>query len=161
MVNKLLDKGTTKDVLPAHYDEVKLCNDFKEYFHEKIDKIRKAIEVEIQNSSSNESNTQIDVIIINKLNKFILLTSCNLKSVLKNMSIKFCDLDLVPTWLFMLCEDEIIPFLLYIINRALENGNFLKALKVALVKPSLKKANIGYDLSLIFHSFLKPSRNAS
>ena len=59
---------------------------------------------------------------------------------------KSCDLDPIPTWLFMSCEEEIMPLLLHIVNGALDNGNFLKALKIALVKPNLKKENLDSDL---------------
>ena len=39
-----------------------------------------------------------------------------------------------------------MPYLMFIINGALETGNFLKALQVALVKPSLKKETLDSDL---------------
>ena len=62
------------------------------------------------------------------------------------MSMKFCDLDPIPTWLFMTCEEEIMPLLLHIVNGALDSGNSLKALKIALVKLNLKKENLDSDL---------------
>ena len=58
-------------------------------------------EEEIQKSSSNESNTQVKVIINSKLKKISLLTSCDLKTALKNMLIKLRDLNPLPTGLFM------------------------------------------------------------
>ena len=58
---------------------------------------------------------------------------------------KFCDLHPIPTWLFMSCEEESMPLLLHINNGALGSRNFLK-LKIALVKPNLKKENLGSDL---------------
>ena len=59
---------------------------------------------------------------------------------------KFYDLDPIPTWLFISCEHVIMPYLMFIINGALETGNFLKALKVALVKTSLKKETLDSGL---------------
>ena len=147
VVNKLLDKGTMKGILPAHLDEDKLCSEFEKYFHEKIEKIRISIEAEIFNSSKGDANTIDEYIYTgNELREFSILTADDLKNILKEMSMKFCDLDPIPTWLFISCEHVIVPYLMPIINGALETGNFLKALKVALVKPSLKKETLDSDL---------------
>ena len=58
VVNKFLDKRTTKGVLPAHHDDEKLCNDIEQFFQEKIEKIRKDIEEELRNSPSNAVDLQ-------------------------------------------------------------------------------------------------------
>ena len=90
MVNKLLDKGTTKGVLPVHHDDEKLCNDFEQFFHEKIEKIRKDIEEEIRNSPSNAVGVQEERIQLNnELKEFTLLTAEDLKQILKQMSMKY------------------------------------------------------------------------
>ena len=147
IVSKLLDKRTTKGILPAHHDDENLCNDFEQYFHEKIERIRTGIEEDIRNSPTSNSNFHDEKRHVdNELKEFSLLTSDDLKQILKQMSMKFCDLDPIPTWLFMSCEEEIMLFLMLIINGALDSGNFLKALKIALVKPNLKKETLDSDL---------------
>ena len=147
IVNKLLDKATTKGILPVHHDEVKLCNDFQKFFHEKIEKIRTVIVEDKCNSSIITIYSDEDKINVrDELNKFSILTVNELKLILEKISMKYCDLDPIPTWLFMSCIEEIMPFLMFIINGALQSGNFLKALKAALVKPNLKKENLDSDI---------------
>ena len=73
-----------------------------------------------------------------------MLTAEDLKQIPKRMSMKYCDLDPITTWLLMSWEYEIMPSLVYIINEALESGNFLTVLKIPLVKPNLKNANLDY-----------------
>ena len=70
----------------------------------------------------------------------------NLKVILKDISLKFCDLDPIPTWLFVSSQDEIMPHLIHIINGALQSGNFFTALKVALIKPNIKKDTLDSDI---------------
>ena len=97
--------------------------------------IRKDIIEEISTSTLDMESELIEELIQidDELKQFTLLSEDDLKEILKNMSMKFCELDPVPTWLFMSCEEEIMPSLLHIINGALENGIFLKTLKTALV----------------------------
>ena len=92
------------------------------------------------------TNIYIYIYTGNELREFSILTADDLKNILKEMSMKFCDLDPILIWLFISCEHVIMPYLMFIINGALETVNFLKALKVALVKPSLKKETLDSDL---------------
>ena len=118
LVNKVLNKETTAGFLPSHQNDEKLCNDFEQFFHDKIDMIRKDIIEEISTSTLDMESELIEELIQidDKLKQFTLLSEDDLKEILKNMSMKFCELDPVPTWLFMSCEEEIMPSLLYIIN---------------------------------------------
>ena len=47
IVNKVLNKETTARILPTHQNDEKLCNEFEQFFHDKIDKKRKDIAEEI------------------------------------------------------------------------------------------------------------------
>ena len=54
------------------------------------------------------------------------------------MNKKFCSLDPIPTWLLIECIDELLPFLVKIVNSSLESGVFPSTYKKAIIKPSIK-----------------------
>ena len=68
-------------------------------------------------------------------------------NTLKQMSPKTCDLDPVPTSLFLDCIDIILPFLAHVINDSLVSGIFPDVHKTALVSPLLKKP--GLDINVL------------
>ena len=62
----------------------------------------------------------------------------DLSKLLLSMNSKFCCLDPIPTWLSIECIDELLPFLLKIVNSSLESGIFPTSSKKAVIKPSVK-----------------------
>ena len=61
------------------------------------------------------------------------------KKILLSSAPKSCELDPVPTWLLKLCCDEILPLLTKIINVIMSSSDMPHDLKMAAVKPLLKK----------------------
>ncbi len=52
---------------------------------------------------------------------------------------KFCKLDPMPIWMIRDCIEEILPLLTKIINLSLRYGEMPDDLKLAIIKPLLKK----------------------
>ena len=76
-------------------------------------------------------------------------TEEEVRSVLKSCPSKSCDLDPMPTWLVKSCDDMLVPLLTKIVNSILSTSDMPKDLKIASVKPLLKKL----ILDLIFKNF--------
>ncbi len=57
---------------------------------------------------------------------------------------KFCELDPLPTWIIRDCIEEVLPLLTKIVNLSRTCGEMPDDLKLAIIKPLLKK--LGLDL---------------
>ena len=122
--------------LPPHDDEAALAEEFCEYFSEKINKIRKKLDLNT-GSTSHEHSQQVN----QPLSDFKKVTKDEVKKIIQNMS-KSCELDPLPMWLAKECIDEILPIITEIINRSLSLGEVPVQLKHAIIKPLLKKLNL-------------------
>ena len=67
-----------------------------------------------------------------------------IKAVIMKSPSKSCELDPVPTFIIKQCVDAIVPHLTLIVNKSLQSGHFSDSLKVAHIRPLLKK--IGLDI---------------
>ena len=61
------------------------------------------------------------------------------------MFISFPMYDPIPTWLLKCCIEELLPLLEAIFNNSLSNGTFPNEFKSALIRPLLKRPNLGTD----------------
>ncbi len=57
---------------------------------------------------------------------------------------KYCELDPMPTWMIRDCIEEVLPLMTKIINLSLRSREMPDDLKLAIIKPLLKK--LGLDL---------------
>ncbi len=57
---------------------------------------------------------------------------------------KFCEFDTLLTWIIRDCIEEVLPLLTKIVNLSLTYGEMPDDLKLAIIKPLLKK--LGLDL---------------
>ena len=131
-------------MLPSHTDELKLAEDFENFFDSKVTKIRQNIvtsNAETQTDSSEPKNPPTD----HRLHEFEELGDSDIVELIQFLSNKFSDLDPVPFWLFKECIDILIPLLSYIINTSLRSGPFPDCLKTTRVKPFLTKSNLDSD----------------
>ena len=132
--------------LPTHDDELKLCQDFENYFTEKIHNIRSELQ------SSNSGTYKEYVAVESNLNnlipfyQFLNLSDSKLSSTIKGMNNKYCDLDPVSTQLVKDCLPSLLPFFKHIVNSSLQTGYVPSTFKKAMVIPSLKNANLDKDL---------------
>ena len=144
-LNKLL--GNESQDLPRHTDPLKLAEDFKSFFSEKIVNIRDNIETEAEHADLTQLE-QDDSLLPEHCNfsGFSKITEEQLKDLVSNMSNKFCCLDPIPPFLLKNCLPELTPILMHIINSSLDSGFFPSAMKKAVIKPTLKKDNADKDV---------------
>ena len=135
-LNRLL--GNTSSDLPSSSDPGELSEDFKNFFAEKVKKIRKDIEKEAENLVENHCE-HIPCQRGAELVCFSPITTEELKEKIKSMSNKFCGLDPIPTFLLKSCSDVLSPILLHIVNSSISTAEFPAELKKAVIKPTLKK----------------------
>lgn len=137
VLNKMLGKTGSSDVLPDHNSEVELCNEFAKFFDTKVKNIRSGITSAspsvpyIQCLSSTRTN-------VKNFDEFVSLTDDDAIAVLNSLSSKQCEIDPIPTWLLKHCIRFLLPFICYIINTSLRTGVFPNDFKYSLVRPSVK-----------------------
>ena len=68
-----------------------------------------------------------------------------IKAVIVKSPSKSCELDPVPTFIIKQCVDVIVPDLTLIVNKSLQSGNFADSLKVAHIRPLLKKTGLDIE----------------
>jgi hypothetical protein len=145
-LNRLL--GNESQDLPKHLDSTKLSEDFKDFFSNKVNKIRRDITVELSESGPEEeplTEATGQRTLCDEFSSFLAITAEDLKDLVSKMSNKFSCLDPIPTFLLKECIDELTPILLYILNQSLTTGSFPTGMKKAVIKPTLKKENADVD----------------
>ena len=147
-VNRLL--GNEVKDLPNHQDSGALAENFKEFFGEKVSKIRSDIEDESTGTTtriSDEDTPGYDAPPAPcSLDGFSCITEDVLQVMISKMSNKFCCLDPVPTYILKDCVSELSPILLHIINSSITAVQFPANLKQAVIKPTVKKQNVDRDI---------------
>ena len=73
-----------------------------------------------------------------KLRKFETVTQSQLAKIIKAMSAKTCQLDIIPTDRLKQVLKGCLPALTHITNKSLDTNQFCKEWKEALVKPLIK-----------------------
>ena len=119
--DKLLGKNKEKH-LPSYDNEMDLCNEFEQYFINKIHTIRN----DISNLASTatpctQKHCEKD---INTLNKFKILTDPEITEIINHLPNKHCNLDPISTELFKRCIPYLLPYVKYIVNSSLQTGMF-------------------------------------
>ena len=127
------------NVYPSHESTIDLCEDFANYFTDKIVNIRS--EIALDNSKPVNNPPDSPKRYHNMLHDFKKLSIEELKKILFSMNSKSDILDPIPTWLLKLCFDILAPTLLKIINMSLEDAHFPTKLKHATMRPLVKDAN--------------------
>ena len=113
----------------------KLPEEFATYFLNKIDKIRERF-INIEPYQPSRLDTP-------QLSKFALVTASRLGQIIKKMPSKTCQLDQVPTSKLQEVLEGCLPAITYIVNRSLDQGEFCDNWNEALVKPLIKKKELG------------------
>ena len=109
------------------------------FFFSKIDKIHNAFtERAPENDLSSSHTTDRPLCDVQILNFQQVTLDMVKKFALKTLT-KSCDLDSLPASVVKTCFPIILPALTSIINTSLKNGMIPYALKVAVLKPLLKK----------------------
>ena len=129
--NSLLGWNTSLPLPPGHSDS-ELAESFNIFFTSKISRIRSELkDLRIGPPDTSDVNDQIPP----SMDWFQPLLQEEVEKIINTSPSKSCDLDPIPTTLLKEILTEII-------NKSLTSGIFPDRLKVALVRPLLKKANL-------------------
>ena len=136
LTNNLLKKQMTQ--LPSAESDNVLANTFGNFFSDKISNIRSSI------NNTHPDQTLLPLTNI-KFSELRLTNSAEIRNVIKSCNNSSCQLDPIPTWLLKCCIEELLPLLEAIFNNSLSNGTFPSEFKSALIRPLLKRPNLGTD----------------
>ena len=129
-------------VLCDHTSQLKLAEQFQEYFSIKVEKIRSAIQSDCQNSDFVLSQPRY---LGTKSAVLNLASVSKVEVIVNSMANKSCELDSIPTWLTKKCLPELAPHITAIVNSSLESSEVPEQFKLALVRPLLKKVDLERD----------------
>ena len=108
---------------------------FATYFLNKIDKIRERFK-DIDPYQPRRLDTP-------QLVKFALVTSSRLGQIIRKMPSKTCQLDEVPTAKLQEILEGCLPSITHLVNSLLGQGKFCEEWKEAVVKPLIKRRELG------------------
>ena len=146
VVNKLLDKHHSKTVLPTATSDVEIATKMNSFFKEKVDKIYNEIKSSNLSSTAELSDEHDRSQNTFQLYEFSHIDDNSLTSIIKEMALKHCDLDPLPTKVMVQCLPELLPLLSFIVNTSLKNGIFPSQLKSSILRPSLKKPDLDSEV---------------
>ena len=136
--NSLLGWNTSLPLPPEHSDS-ELAECFNIFLTSKRSRIRSELkDLRIGPPDTYDVNDQIPP----SMDCFQPLTQEEVENVITTSPSKSCDLDPIPTTLLKDILPSVITILTEIINKSLISWIFPDRLKVALVRPLLKKANL-------------------
>ena len=140
--NQLL--GRNKDLpLPPNCTNKELADRFNTFFIDKITKIRHGLENKIQELGRLPSfMTDTPNVTTEKLDKFTIVTPEHVEHIIKQVPLKSCESDPIPTDLLRDILPSVLNIITDITNGSLQQGVFPDVFKESLVKPLLKKANL-------------------
>ncbi|MPV02308.1 hypothetical protein FVA96_24225, partial [Escherichia coli] len=130
--------------IPPELHSTQKCNEFAFFYTDKIEGIRRAINISNKNVGSppylGKSNTAM-------MTSFNAIDSQTLVETVTNLKPSTCCLDALPTNFFKNVFDCLATDVLQIVNNSIQTGHFPKAFKTAVIKPLLKKRSL--DASII------------
>ena len=135
IVNQLMDRDTSANLRPTHKPTETVCEELKDFFQEKVEKIYCDIGEE-----SGFEELQMDFTGI-PFENFKVVDEDELLAVWSEINKKECEADPIPVKLLSECFDEVKSILLFIINESLSKGTFPADIKHALVRPAIKDEN--------------------
>ncbi|KAL5260695.1 hypothetical protein ACHWQZ_G010747 [Mnemiopsis leidyi] len=144
VINKLLDKEYGSNKVPNGEDQ-DVANRLKDFFHNKVKNIYSGITAEIDSVQCIDKSPQLTPAAKSSFCEFREVSVSDLESIIKSMPDKSSSLDAIPFWLFKECLPEMLPITHYIVNQSLKEGVFPEDLKIASIRPKLKKPTLDVD----------------
>ncbi|KAK3754683.1 hypothetical protein QZH41_015382 [Actinostola sp. cb2023] len=141
--DKLLHRKDENKLLHCDDNEF-LANAFADFFINKISDIRE--ELQLEKNTVDDQFPEPPPYYGTKLCEFELVTTEELSKLMRASGRKSCALDPIPASVLMGCFDLLLPFVTKVVNFSLEHGVMTRDMKVALLKPLLKKASLDYEL---------------
>lgn len=139
IVNNLLGKDASSPILP-NLDENLAAETISTYFTEKIVNISS----DLENAASQLPDTSEDNIDCtgSVLTSFVPVNENTVKKIINKSKKTSCLLDPAPTKFLLQFLDILLPVIVLIINKSLQQGCVPDCLKKAIVKPLLKKPTL-------------------
>ena len=119
-------RALTSDLIEA--------SSFHEFFDRKVQAVRDATAVA-------DEPVYRTLVADGELSAFDVTDIADVTTAIRRLPDKQCATDLLPTWLFKMCAEELAPFLCRIFNKSYTDGMFPTTYKAAYVTPLLKKPN--------------------
>ena len=145
IINDLTGKKQASPLPPGN-DMKTLADSFAEFFLQKVDRIQDDIYQKCQAEGVCRL-PEAGVAVSHRLSDFKVLEVDDVLQLMASSASKHCRLDPAPTWLVKECRTELLPLLLTIINRSLQEGHFPCQWKCAMVTPLLKKPGLELEFS--------------
>ena len=144
-INKLLQKQKVQQYPSCFPDSTSLADAFNNFFISKIDKIYNAFTEKAPENDLSSSHTTDRPLCDVQIHNFQQVTLDMVKKFAVKTLTKSCDLDPLPASVLKTCFPIILPTLTLVINMSLKNGVMPYALKVAVLKPLLKKQDADFE----------------
>ena len=124
--------------LPSHVSSRSLAEDFGEFFHSNIEKIRDCLH------NSNAQSTETSVLINpspcpTSLSEFMEVSETYIRELIDKSKPKSCCLDPVPTRILKQSVDVLAQPITKVVNASLMTSEFPSSLKKCTIYPSIKK----------------------
>ena len=145
-INNLLCNSESRTWLPS-VSPKELADRFSPFFHDKIKDIRLVWENSVPYIKANEEIC--DYVSFNNVPVLAALdktTTAEVTGIVSGMPSKSCALDPFPTWLLKNMLQHIAPVLVNVINASIATGSVPELMKVAHVRPLLKKPSLEIEL---------------
>ena len=145
-IDRLLHRKTER-LYPSCDSTQELCNNFSDFFVNKITTIRSELPSFQADDNTLSSIQQLDSPRFNcVLERFAPATDSEVSGLLRKSALKSCCLDPIPASLLCLCLDDLLPIITRIINLSLESSTMPSLLKQAVLSPLLKKPMLDHEL---------------
>lgn len=146
VVRHLLGQSTSV-TLPDYESPQDLANQFSAFFTDKIVNIRQSFSTEPNTLPTETLHTENETVEnITHLSEFTQASEDEIRKIISSSSSKSCELDPLPTWLLKDCLEQLLPLITVIINKSLQEGVVPTAMKMAHVRPSLKKPGLDQNI---------------
>ena len=118
VLNGLLGSNSNSP-LPTSYEMSQLPNTFSSFFTSKIQKLRQKLDASpFQDCQPDPKFSGIP------FESFSPVSQTDIEKVIKEMSLKSCELDPIPASVFTQCLPHLLPFITDIVNTSLTTGVF-------------------------------------
>ncbi len=145
VINKALHRKQSSP-LPPGLSNKQLANKFSTFFTEKIDKIRTNVDQKQAELINEDSARTEPVNIPHKMRELSLLTENEVELMIKEFPNKQCGLDPIPLSMLKQCLPTVLGHITKIVNLSLKLGDLPTKLKMALIRPLLKKIGLEPEL---------------
>ena len=137
-----IDNQTEKHY-PSAYNDQQLANAFADFFTAKIKRIRE--EPVLRKSGLVHSPGLVKPTCLSRLSEFDLVTDEDVLKLIRGSTIKAGKFDPLPATIMQSCYSALVPIFKTVINLSLSTGSMPDDLKIASLRPLLKKLNPGCE----------------